>query len=330
MDTPQLEVGSMVSDVFLVADVHLGTDKRGQKYYSLVVNCKGGRQVDAKIWSDNIASPLERGQAIEVMARVEEFRGQTQLNIQSYSLIPAQNFDPSPYVMTTDIDTDEAYDKLFNWANAEYSNPYLKKLMAELYANAGFAKQFKTSPAASKHHHNYRGGLIEHTLDVWNIADKLCQYYGGKINRELLLAGAALHDIGKIKCYNLVSGVSETTETGKLIDHVFIGASMISNLWDRVFEDQRSEGNTTELDREKALLLHMTLSHHGKREWGATVLPRTPEAILLHYCDQMSATMWTCFNAIDQIPEGEQWTDWLRVMDEGREMFAASNITNDT
>ncbi len=317
-----LEMGSLVDIVMLITDAQLLTDRRGQNYYNLTANLEGGNSVDAKVWADNITDKLECGQAIETLARVEEYRGEMQLNLQRYSILPEDSFDPSPYVKTTDINVDEAYETMFNWAEAD--NPLLRQLMGHFHENESFADKFKTAPAARTQHHNYRGGLIEHTLEVWKLADALAGNYGPGIDRETLLAGAALHDIGKVRCYSLVSGVSEHTEDGQLVEHIFIGTSMVSNLWDSRIDYEDGGVKNQDAHRQKSLLLHLLLSHHGKKEWGAPVLPKTPEAVLLHFCDQISATMRSCYDAIDNSTPDDDWSEWVTVMDEGRKLFCKS------
>jgi len=210
---------------------------------------------------------------------------------------------------------------LFDWSRPEFRNPRLQRLMLELHGNSAFAREFKTSPAASFHHHNYMGGLIEHTLEVWQLCEKLHSQYDEHLDRELLLCGAALHDVGKVKSYTLLSGVSQHTDVGMLLNHIFISASMVSNLWDRVVSPHVPEGERELAAREKELLLHIVLSHHGKREWGSPVLPQTPEALLIHLCDQLSATMRSCLDALASLPEGSRWTDWVYIMDERRRIY---------
>ena len=317
MDPHSLEVGELITDVFLVAEANLQVDRRGQNYYRLVLNYEGGGQVDGKVWADNIGARLEAGQGVRIFARIDQYMGELQLNLQRYEVLGPDDFDVSQYVRTSDVDAEAAFDKLFNGERDEFQNPYFKKLLGEFYSNESFAHEFKTSPAASFHHHNYRGGLIEHTLDVWELADRLCTHYAGRVDRDLLLCGAALHDIGKVKCYTLQSGVSEHTEAGHLLNHIFISASMVSNLWDKAV--QASDAKAA---RHKAMLLHVILSHHGKKEWGSPVLPRTVEAVLIHFCDQISASMQTCFDAIDQCPEGQDWTAKIYLMDNPRNLFA--------
>ncbi len=322
MDIDSLEPGQLLTDeLFLVAESRLGVDRRGQNYYSLKLNAEGGRQIDGKVWADNIAGEIEPGCGLEVLARVDEYRGQKQLNIQRYQVLSPDEHDLTPFVRHTELDVDEAFETLFNWEGDAHSNPHLKRLMDELHGNAGFAAAFKESPAASFHHHNYQGGLIEHTLEVWKLARRIYEVYSERLDRDLLLCGAAVHDVGKVNSYQLVSGVSERTETGELLDHVFISGSMISNLWDRVVKEAAAPERSEETAHYKNLLMHIVLSHHGKMEWGAPVLPRTPEALLVHYCDVMSSSMHKVFGAIEGAAEGKAWTDGVYIMDQARRLL---------
>ncbi|MCK4282807.1 MAG: HD domain-containing protein [Candidatus Brocadiae bacterium] len=322
MNIGTLETGQLVTDaVFLVAEARLLVDRRGQNYYNLTLNCEGARQIDGKVWADNLAAPIKTGDGLEVLARVDEYQGKKQLNIQRYTILSPEKHDLSGFVRRTDIDVDQAFETLFNWQRDEFSNPWLKCLSAEFYSNASFAAQFKESPAASRHHHNYTGGLIEHTLEVWNLADGISKIRNGGFDRELLLCGAALHDVGKVKTYRLVAGISERTEVGALLEHVFISGSMVSNLWDNVVRPQVSGDDAGKAARLKALLLHIILSHHGMMEWGSPVIPCTPEAILVHYCDILSATLHSSFNAIEQTQDGQRWTDTVYIMDRPRRLF---------
>jgi 3'-5' exoribonuclease len=322
MDIDSLEPGQLLTDeVLLVAESRLLVDRRGQNYYSLTLNADGGRQIEGKVWADNIGGAIRAGQGLEVLARVDEYRGQKQLNIQRYKTLETAEFDLSRFVRTAELDVDAAFETLFDWERDEFTDPLLKRLMAEFHGNEAFAAQFKESPAASRHHHNYRGGLVEHTLQVWDLADAISRAHGGPFDRELLLCGVALHDVGKIKSYRLVSGVSERTEVGELLDHIFVSGSMVSNVWDAAVRPEVAAEQADEAARRKALLLHIILSHHGKFEWASPVLPRTPEAVLVHYCDVVSSTLYACFNAIEEAPEGEAWTDNVYIMDQARRLF---------
>ncbi len=321
MDPTGLEVGELVSEIFLVAEARRGVDRRGQDYYTLRLNCEGGSQLDGKVWADNIGARLEPGMGIEVLARVDEYMGSKQLNLQRYKVLEPGEFDALGFVRSTDIDVDAAFETLFNWDREGFEDPCLKALMLEFHGNEAFARDFKTSPAASFHHHNYMGGLIEHTLDLWGLAERLSEHFGPQMDRELTLCGAALHDAGKVRAYVLTGGISQTSDLGELLDHIFIGASMVSNLWDRAVTKEVTGEDTDKAARTKAMLLHIILSHHGRKDWGSPVLPQLPEALLIHYCDQLSATMKTCRDALESLPEGEQWSQRLRIMDSPRRLF---------
>jgi len=322
MQIDSLERGQILTDeVFLVADAKLLIDRRGQNYYALILNHEGGRQLEAKVWSDSITDKIEVGNGLEVLARVDEYMGNFQLNIQQYRVLAPEEFDVSRYVRSTTIDVDAAFEKMFNWNREEFSNPFFKALMGQFYGNDAFRREFTTSPAASFHHHNYSGGLVEHTQEVWDLAEGLSTLYKEHLDRELLLCGAALHDIGKVKSYELTAGVSQRSDVGRLLDHVFISSSMVSNLWDRAVKPQAGGQDAQKAATYKNMLLHIILSHHGCREWGSPVLPQTPEAVLIHYCDQISASMRSCFDAIDIKREGESWTDRVYIMDEARNLF---------
>jgi len=321
MDPKSMQAGDAVSAVFLVSQARRAVDKRGQDYYNLTLNCPGGISVDAKVWSDNIGDALEAGMGIEALARVDEYMGNMQLNLQRYRVLGPGEFDSSEYIRTTDMDVDAAFETMFNWDRDEFHNPYFKKLMLELRGMESFAHEFKVSPGASRHHHNYTGGLIEHTFEVWQLAEKLVEHYAGRLDRDLVLCGAALHDIGKTKSYSLTAGVSEPTDVGKLLNHVFVSASMVSNLWDRILPKGLKGKKAEHAAQSKTLLLHIILSHHGKLEWGSPVLPQTFEALLIHHCDQVSASMWSAAEAIASRPEAESWTDWVYIMDDRRRLF---------
>jgi 3'-5' exoribonuclease len=323
MDIDALEAGQLITDeVFLVAEATLQLDRRGQQYYNLTLNCEGGRPIDAKVWSDNIGAAIKPGKGLEVLARVDEYRGAKQLNVQRYKVLEPEDYDLSAFVRTADIDVDAAFETLFGWEREEFSDPLLKRLMAEFHGNAAFAAEFKTSPAASRNHHNYAGGLVEHTLEVWRLADAIERAHGGRFDRELLMCAAALHDVGKVKSYRLTAGVSERTEVGELLDHIFVSASMVSNLWDANVRPTVPAEEQEAATRRKGLLLHAILSHHGTLEWGSPVLPRTPEAVLVHFCDVISSTLRICFDALENAAEGELWTDSIYIMDHARRLFA--------
>ena len=152
-----------------------------------------------------------------------------------------------------------------------------------------------TSSAAISIHHNLRGGLLYHSYRMVKAADALCGVYTN-LDRELLLCGTALHDIGKVWEYKTsISGDAEFTASGVLFGHLYMGASLIKGF--------TADGN---YNKEKVqLLIHMILSHHGTQEWGAVSCPAIPEAFALHYIDNLDAKMYMCEEHYEELEPGE-------------------------
>lgn len=324
MDIDELKSGDVVAkELFLVAEASLLKDKRGQDYYNLKLNHVGAKTIQAKVWSSNISEPINAGDVLEVYGRVDDRFG-LQIDMQQYVHKDPSSVDLSLYVKTTDVDVTQGFEDLFNWADGRSDVPEFVALMMFFHDNERFAADFKTSPAAMVHHHNYQGGLVEHTLEVYNLAELLGKFYGDQIDRDLLLAGAALHDIGKIKSYVLTTGVSQMTDAGSLLAHVFISASMVSNVWDVLAKEHQEAGGTPFDATRKHLLLHAILAHHGRIEWGSPVLPQVPEALLLYLADNTSAMMKSTFDAITNKKPSTDWTDFVYIMDAKRRFFVPS------
>ncbi len=158
----------------------------------------------------------------------------------------------------------------------------IKLILKLFFEDDEFIKKFYDSPAAFYYHHNYKNGLLEHTANVLSICKNLTILYP-KLNYDLLCAGAILHDIGKIKVYNLQETNIEYTEYGKLMGHIYIGSEMVKYKTKNKLIDQNKINK----------IVHLILSHHGEKElgYGSTVDPQLPEAIALHHADNLDATL---------------------------------------
>lgn len=322
MDISQLKSGDVVArEVFLVLEASLKKDRRGQDYYDLSLAHMGGRSIGAKVWSDNIAEEIRQGEFLSVTARADDKFG-LQLDVQRYARADVPEDQRAQYVRRTAIDVDAAFEELFGWGDGRPARRELTALMTSFHDAAGFARAFKSAPAATVHHHNYTGGLVEHTQEVYRLSTHLGEFYGGRVALDVLLAAAALHDIGKIHSYRLVVGASQKTDEGHLLDHLFIGASMVSNLWKEAGDQAAKAGEPPWDPAVKNQLLHAILAHHGRLDWGSPVLPQTPEALLLSFADHISATMKTTFEAVENKKPGESWTESLFIMDAKRKIYA--------
>lgn len=197
---------------------------------------------------------------------------------------------------------------------AECGNADLRALLQLCLADADLCEAWRRAPAAVRHHHAYTGGLLEHTLGVVEVALTLVSRFP-RVDRDLLLAGALLHDIGKTEAYQ-TNGPPDMTDRGRLLGHVYPGARIVDRFIDRL-----PGFPPTLRDR----LLHLIGSHHGDRQHGVFEVPKTPEAIVLHFADNVDAKMNAVLIAWEQA-QGQAWTGPIRSLDDERVFVGASAI----
>jgi len=186
-----------------------------------------------------------------------------------------------------------------------FGNPHLKALLDALLADEEIARRFKRAPAAKMIHHAYLGGLLEHVLSLCHLCRIAADHYK-IIDADLLLAGAVLHDLGKIRELNYERGFSYSTE-GQLLGHIFIGLRMVEEKLQRIPDFP---------PKLRALVEHMILSHHGQLEFGSPKVPLFPEAMLLHYLDDLDSKM-ECMRSLiekDRQVDGD-WTGYSHSLD---------------
>ncbi len=277
--------------------------RSGKTYYSLRLVDKTG-MVSAKVWElHNDIQSFDEGDMIKVDGTVLTYQNELQLKISKLRRSREGEYDPMDYIQTTDKDMGELYAQITALIGT-VSNPFYKKLLENILINdAATAKLFKTHSAAKHMHHSYMGGLLEHTLSVTQICDFMSGRYK-YINRDLLITGALLHDIGKI--YEL-SPLPENdyTDDGQMLGHIYIGAEMVTE------EAAKIPGFPHEL---ASLLKHSLLSHHGELEFGSPKLPSTLEAYLLHCADNMDAKLKTFEDTIDRNSTPGPWAGFQKML----------------
>lgn len=191
----------------------------------------------------------------------------------------------------------------FNMLLETIKDKEISKLLNKIF-DEKMKKKFFEAPASMSFHHDYIGGLLEHTLQISKLANKVIEVYGNIIiNRDILLAGVLLHDIGKvIEYYNDVGNIDKTDE-GKLVGHIVIGSEFV----DRYSRE-------IQIDYDKVLKIkHIILSHHGQREFGAAVLPQTPEAFLVHMLDNVDAKMRKFNDIFINMDDDSRWSNYERM-----------------
>jgi 3'-5' exoribonuclease len=282
-----LKEGQVVHQFFLVRQAESRTTKSGQPFLSLVLGDKSG-SIMARVWSDIVAKcpgPFAPGDEVGVQAQVESFKGELQLRVQyiiSVETLRAlgkdlSEYDPELLCQATPYDRQELWQELWQLAESQIQPP-LRQLVLKVLDR--YRDDFLVCPAARLYHHPYLGGLLEHTWFVARHALASLSIYPD-LNRDLVLAGAILHDLGKIK--ELANPLApERTVPGHLLGHIVLG-------WDMV----RSEAQELEFPDPTLLLQleHIILSHHGAVEFGSPVLPKTREALLVYFLDDLDAKL---------------------------------------
>ncbi len=292
----------------LVKNVLKGVTQKGSPYLSLVLQDDSGT-IDGKLWD---ASPADIAAAIpghveQLSFEVLDYNNALQLRINSIRDLDQNNIDLSEYVMASPVEISELKQKIAGYIRS-IQNETLRRLVEKMYEKAG--KTFFDYPAASRIHHNYLGGLAEHTLGMANLAEQVASQYA-IIDRDLLIAGVLVHDMGKIaELGGLVS--NEYTLEGKLTGHISIGHGWL-------VETAKELGLSDA--KETLLLRHMILAHHGKHEFGSPVLPAIPEAEALYLIDNMDARMNSLKQAFSQVKPGN-WTPKMFAF-ENRQFYKA-------
>ncbi|MBU1752446.1 HD domain-containing protein [bacterium] len=304
----ELKKGSIVKSCFAVKKKEMREFKdKPQQYLSLEVGDKTGF-MDAVAWENaNFYTTLfEEGDVVWINGRAGEYRGKIQLTIDSIS--KHTEYKLNDFLPQTDKDIEEMTAHLFKVIEI-INNPYLKKLLKSFVNDADFLSRFKQAPAARSVHHAYIGGLLEHTCELLKMCGVVCETYP-QIDRELLLTGAILHDIGKIDELRYSLCVDYTDE-GELIGHIVIGEQMVSQRIETI-EDFPSSLRIN--------LLHMILSHHGEYAFGSPKRPKTLEACALHHADNLSAQVKRFIQIIEQKTDpSSNWTAYNGLL--GRRLY---------
>ena len=305
----ELSVGSEIDSIFLVRDKKLATTKNGRPYLDVNLIDKTGK-IAAKLWEkrddqgyvERVYESFGKNDFVRVSGRIESYREKNQLNVDRIELVDAEDVELSDFLPTGERNPDEMV-KEFLKINSEIKNPHIKKLIGSFFKDNDFMSKFKTAPAAKKLHQAYLGGLMEHTLNLVNMAVALADYYAF-VNRDLLICGTLLHDIGKMEELDYARSF-DYSDTGRLLGHIFIGAEMVKKKIDKI------DGFPKKLSD---MILHMILSHHGEFQFGSPVLPAIPEAIILHQIDNMDAKVWGFLGEMDRsIDLDGNWTKYSNV-----------------
>jgi 3'-5' exoribonuclease len=276
--------------------------KTGEPYLALVLGDRSG-QLEAKMWDnvDEVLNAFDQDDFLKIKGLINKYKNRFQLTIHKLRKLGESEIEFSDYLPKTTKNIDELWQTLTDFV-ASFENPHLKALVQAFMSDPEIAAAYRNAPAAKTLHHAYIGGLLDHVVSLFRSCDLIVRNYP-QINRDLLLTGAFLHDIGKIHELTYSRSFSYTTR-GQLLGHMIIELEMLQAKL-ALFPDFPPDLKT--------LLEHLIISHHGEYEFGSPKLPMFPEALLLHYMDDLDSKMeamraqferevdldspWTSYNA---------------------------------
>ncbi len=293
---------------FAVNAKQVRAKKEGGEYLALTLADKTG-QFDARMW-DNFSECVPKfkvGDVVKVQALVCRFVDKLQLKIDKLRIAEPHEFVLADFVPATEKNVDELWSQL-NSIIATFTDKHLLLLARSFIDDPELGSALREAPAAKSMHHAFIGGMLEHVVSMLGLCDAVAKHYP-QIHRDLLLTGALLHDIGKLTELSWGTSFDYTLE-GQMLGHITIGIGQI----DRKIAE--IDGFPPQL---RILVEHLVLSHHGKYEFGSPKLPMIPEAVLLHYVDDMDAKMQTMENEFKKSAtagrDAATMTEWVRSME---------------
>jgi 3'-5' exoribonuclease len=275
-----LHENKVVTSSFVVISKQVKPKKTGEPYLALTLADRSGH-LEAKMW-DNVEEALDgfdQDDFIKVKGMVNKYKNRFQITIHKLRRMGESEIEFADFLPKTTKNIDELWRTLADFVGT-FQNPYLKTLVESFMGDPEIAAAYRNAPAAKTLHHAYIGGLLDHVVSLSRSCDLICQNYP-QINRDLLLTGAFLHDIGKIHELAYNRSFSYTTK-GQLLGHMIIELEMLHGKIAQI------PGFPDEL---KILIEHLIISHHGQYEFGSPKLPMFPEALLLHYLDDLDSKM---------------------------------------
>jgi 3'-5' exoribonuclease len=280
-DLASFEEGKLFDAFFLVLAKQQRTTKTNKPYLNLMLGDKTG-QLEARVWEPGdprIAKVFERGDVVKIRGCTARFDDRCQMKIDHLRLALPLEVEKSDLLPATNFDVGVLWSRLLSSVES-LANPDLKRLLAAILADPVLAEAYREAPAARGLHHAWLGGLLEHVVSLLGLAERVAGHYP-LLNRDLLISGVILHDIGKIRELSWAIGFEYTVE-GILLGHIQIGVDLVEKAIAALPDFP---------DKLRTLLLHLILSHHGKLEFGSPKLPMIPEALALNFIDDFDAKM---------------------------------------
>jgi 3'-5' exoribonuclease len=274
-----LKPEASVHTTFLVHLKERKTANNGSAYMDLTFRDSTG-VISAKLWDcDRFKLEFEAGDVVLVDGTVEEYRGASQIRVRKITPCAPGEFNLRDFLPQSVRDPEEMYEALLERLQRVPEGP-IRSLLLAVMEDSEISEKYKLAPAATSFHHAYLGGLLEHVSSLVELGDEVCDHYGW-LDRDMVLAGLVLHDIGKIEELSFNRGFSYTTR-GQLLGHITIGLEILNGKMRQIPDFPGPLRDKIE---------HLILSHHGKMEFGSPKEPMFPEALLVHYLDDMDSKL---------------------------------------
>lgn len=301
-----LRDGDVFEGFYVVRESSFQTAVNGKNYIRMTL-ADASAAVPANIWDANrdLFNLCPAGSIAKILGTAESYKGKQQIRVGRFRPAHESEVDTDRFLPRTAFDIDAMRNETLALAESLRDADY-RTLALAFFGDTALMDAFARSPAARDLHHARIGGLMEHTLVIARMAEAFSAGTGAKVDRDLLLLGSLLHDIGKIEELEAVFSI-DYTDRGKLLGHLYIGAQMAS---------ERAAGIPGFPPEKLLLVQHLILSHHGKYEYGSPVLPKIPEAFALHHLDNLDAKVETADRLIGAIGDPEKnWTDFSRALE---------------
>ncbi len=295
-----------ITGFFAASLKQVRTGRDGGRYFALVLSDRTG-QIDGRMWEIEESGEFQAGDVVKVRGEVCRFNERLQIKVEKIRRATPDEYELGDFVPQSARSIDEMWIELETWV-ASFRDPHLKALLEAFLSDPDIAPALRQAPAAKGLHHAWIGGLLEHILSLMGLADLAAQHYP-EVNRDLLLTGVVLHDIGKLRELRWGTSFDYTLE-GQLLGHITIGIGMI---------EQKIAGIPDFPPAKRLLIEHLVLSHHGEYEFGSPKLPMIPEAIVLHYLDNLDAKMQTVRSELARAEasgrSAGEMTEWVRPLE---------------
>lgn len=337
-DAPRFE-SQLITSFFCLASIGVRDRKDGGQYLALTLADKTGH-FEARMWEEfaDVLQHCSEGCFVKVQGQISKYQGKFQITVTKMRAAAETEVDSADFVPTTQYDVD-AMDAELRGYVAEFRNTHLQRLVLAFLDDPEIGPAFRSAPAAKRLHHAWLGGLLEHVLHLVRVCRAAAPFYS-EVDPDLLVTGAILHDIGKVRELSWKRNFQYTLE-GQLVGHITIGLAMLHEKVAALNAEAKAhvEGNGIDPElfpeRLRLLLEHMILAHHGKLEFGSPKLPMTPEAVLLSALDDLEAKFQALRNEFASAKSAgksaEEVTDWVRSMDRSlfnsAEYLASANGT---